>query len=168
MKKIIYIIIILAVIAGGVFAWFYFSQKSGVRNISENKNVAVSLPAPVKTASPLPSSYSIADTFPKTDTISIGTENGAVEVKNFYKNIVDTEEGSAILVDNINYQISYDRNTSIFYIHFRNALVPQSKAETELLTLLGIVQHDACRLNVLVFQVGQINGSGLSFCTNGK
>ncbi len=170
MKKIIYIIVIIAVIVGSVYAWFYFSKNSGSQNNATQTPALNTLPS-TQTSSPshssLPASYSITDTFPKTDTISIGTGNGAIEVKNFYKNIVDTEEGSAILVDNVNYQISYDRSVSIFYIHFRNASAQQSKAETELLGMLGIGQKDACRLDVLVFQAGQQNGTGLSFCASG-
>ncbi len=161
MRKVIYIILVIAVIAGGVYAWFYFSK-----NGSESNPVTPSslLPPSSLSSSSLPASYSITDTFPKTDTISIGTDSGSVEVKNFYKTIVDTEEGFVIMKDNENYQISYDRSTSIFYIYFRNALVPQSMAETELLTMLGIGQQDACRLDVSVFQAGQQKGSGLSFC----
>ena len=167
MKKTIYIILIIAVTAGGVYAWFYFSRKTAVQNAPANKDINASLPAATQTASSLPDSYSITDTFPKTDTISIGTGNGAVEVKNFYKNIVDTEEGFAILADNINYQISYDRSTSVFYIHFRNASAQQSAAETELLTILGIGQQDACKFDAFVFQAGQQEGSNLSFCAGG-
>ena len=122
----------------------------------------------------LPSSYSITDTFPKTETISIGTTQGTVEVKNFYKTLIDTEEGSIIMADNENYQISYDRSDSKFYIDLviasdyreRGNLYSQTKAESELLNILGIGQQDACKLNVLVFQFGQNDSTSLSFCAN--
>ncbi|OGZ00314.1 MAG: hypothetical protein A3B13_01135 [Candidatus Liptonbacteria bacterium RIFCSPLOWO2_01_FULL_45_15] len=160
MKIALYIILILAVIGGGVYAWFYFSKND------TQAGPAAKLPS-VSSSSSLPSpSYSIADTFPKTETISIGTGNGSIEVKNFYKTLVDTEEGSIIMADNENYQISYERSTSVFYIHFRNDAVSQSQAEADLLNVLGISQQDACKLNVLVFQPGKTNGAKLSFCTN--
>ena len=160
MKIALYIILILAVIGGGVYAWFYFSKND------TQAGPAAELPS-VSSSSSLPSpSYSIADTFPKTETISIGTGNGSIEVKNFYKTLVDTEEGSIIMADNENYQISYERSTSVFYIHFRNDAVSQSQAEADLLNVLGISQQDACKLNVLVFQSGLAEGSRLSFCAN--
>ena len=160
MKIALYIILVLAIIGGGIYAWFYFSKND------TQAGPAAKLPS-VSSSSSLPSpSYSIADTFPKTETISIGTGNGSIEVKNFYKTLVDTEEGSIIMADNENYQISYERSTSVFYIHFRNDAVSQSQAEADLLNVLGISQQDACKLNVLVFQPGKTNGAKLSFCTN--
>jgi len=164
LKKIIYIILILAFIGAGIYAWFYFSKPQ----VKTGTNA--SLP-PVSSQTALPQqstqpSYSIVDTFPKTDTINIGTGNGSIEVKNFYKNIIDTEEGHAILEDNSDYQISYDRSTSIFYINLKNILVQQSKAENQLIGILGIGMQDICKLNVLVFQTGQQNGGELSFCAN--
>ena len=162
MKIALYIILILAVIGGGVYAWFYLSE----RNVESN-NVESSLNSTgTQPVSQLPVDYKIADTFPKTETISIGTGNGSIEVKNFYKTLVDTEEGSIIMADNENYQISYERSTSVFYIHFRNDAVSQSQAEADLLNVLGISQQDACKLNVLVFQSGLAEGSRLSFCAN--
>ena len=162
MKIALYIILILAVIGGGVYAWFYLSE----RNVESN-NVESSLNSTgTQPMSQLPVDYKIADTFPKTETISIGTGNGSIEVKNFYKTLVDTEEGSIIMADNENYQISYERSTSVFYIHFRNDAVSQSQAEADLLNVLGISQQDACKLNVLVFQSGLAEGSRLSFCAN--
>jgi len=159
MKKNIYIILILAVIGGGIYAWFYFS-KPGAAN-----NLAVSSLPSVSSSLSLPSpSYTIADTFPKTETIGIGTTQGTIEVKNFYKMLADTEEGSVIMKENENYKIFYDRSTSRFYIYLTAPSASQSQAETDLLSILGVGQQDACKLNVLVFQPGQSNGTNLSFC----
>ncbi len=163
MKKIIYIILIIAIIGGGIYAWFFFTEQN-VKSDNVNSDSATS--TGTKPMSQLPVNYTIADTFPKTDMVSIGTGNGAVEVKNFYKTLVDTEEGFVIMADNENYQISYDRSDSVFYIHFRNAEVSQSQAESELLNILGVGQQDTCKLSVLVFQAGQSNGTNLSFCAN--
>lgn len=162
MKKILYIILIIAVIGGGIYAWFYFSKPGAQSNPVTSSLPQVSSP----TSAPLPASYSIADTFPKTETINIGTGNGAVEVKNFYKKIVDTEEGFVIMADNENYQISYDRSDSKFYIDIRIETAQQTKAESEFLTILGIGQQDACKLDVFVFHAGQSNGTNLSFCVD--
>ncbi|MDP3948666.1 MAG: hypothetical protein Q8Q17_01815 [bacterium] len=163
MKIAFYILLIVAVIAGGIYAWFYFSD-SNVKSNNVNSSPATS--TETNPISQMPVNYSIADTFPKTETISIGTGNGAVEVKNFYKKIVDTEEGFVIMADNENYQISYERSTSVFYIDLRTETVLQTKAESDFLSVLGISQQDACKLNVLVFHAGQSNGTNLSFCTN--
>lgn len=164
MKIVLYVILVLALIGGGIYAWFYFSKPS-VENSPAVELPSVSLSQSSSLSLPTPS-YTIADTFPKTETINIGTGNGAVEVKNFYKKIVDTEEGFVIMADNENYQISYDRSTSIFYIYSINAVLLQSQAESELLNILGVSQQDACKLNVLVLQPGQTTGMRLSFCTN--
>ena len=162
MKIALYIILVLAVIGGGIYAWFYLSE----RNVESN-NVESSLNSTgTQPVSQLPVDYKIADTFPKTETISIGTGNGSIEVKNFYKTLVDTEEGSIIMADNENYQISYERSTSVFYIDLRTETASQPQAEADLLNILGIGQQDACKLNVLVFQPGKTNGAKLSFCTN--
>ena len=163
LKKIFYIILILAVIGGGIYAWFYFSKKAPQNNQTASLP-EVSTSGTSQPASSAQSSYSITDTFPKTDTISIGTSNGSVEIKNFYKNIIDTEEGHVILADSADYQISYDRNTSIFYINLISAAAQQSKAENQLLGILGVGQQDICKLNVVVLKPGQTNGGRLSFC----
>lgn len=165
MRKFFYVILILIIIGGCIFAWFHF-----IKNIPATGPVpTASLPQPSlskssSSSSAMPISYSIADTFPKTDTISIGTGNGSIDVKNFYKTLVDTEEGSIIMADNADYQISYVRTTSIFYIHFKNATVAQSTAESELINILGISQQDACNLNILVFPAGKQEGNRPSFC----
>ena len=162
MKIALYIILFIALLAGGIYAWFYFSE----RNVKSN-NVESSLNSTgTQPMSQLPVDYKIADTFPKTETISIGTGNGSIEVKNFYKTLVDTEEGSIIMADNENYQISYERSTSVFYIDLRTETASQPQAEADLLNVLGIGQQDACKLNVLVFQSGLAEGSRLSFCAN--
>ena len=165
MKKILYLALLFVVIGGGAYAWFYFS-KNTVQTTQTATLPEVSVSGTSQPVSPTQSSYSIADTFPKTDTISIGTSSGSVEVKNFYKNIIDTEEGHIILTDSADYQISYDRNTSIFYINLISSSTQQSKAEDRLLAILGIGQQDICKLNVFVLQPGQQQRTGLSFCAN--
>lgn len=163
MKKNLYIIIILALVAGGAYAWFYFSKPTTQTNQTATLPEVSTSGTPQPVSPPKPS-YSIADTFPKTDTISIGTNNGSVEVKNFYKNIIDTEEGHVILADSADYKISYDRNTSIFYINLISVTAQQSKAENQFLGILGTSQQDICKLNVIVSKPGQTTGSRLSFC----
>ncbi len=167
MKRILYIIIVLAVIGGGAYAWFYFSKRADT-----DTQPASSLPA-VQSQAQAPSSQqaasfsnSITDSFPKTETINIGTGSGSIEVKNFYNIAADTEEGFVIIEDASDYQIAYDRSTSNFYINMRSITAQQSQAEDRLLAILGIGQKDICRLNVFVLQPGQQQGTGLSFCAN--
>ncbi len=169
MKKIIYIILALAVIGGGAYAWFYFSKRNGTGTQPASSLPAVQsqpqaqAPASQQSAS---LSNSITDSFPKTETINIGTGSGSIEVKNFYNIAADTEEGFVIIEDASDYQIAYDRSTSNFYISMKSITAQQSKAEDRLLAILGIGQNDICRLNVLVLQPGQQQGTGLSFCAN--
>ena len=161
MKTVLYVIIVIALIGGGIFAWFYFS-KTGVQAGPNTSSLPSASLSP--SLSPLPPSYTIADTFPKTETISIGTDNGTVEVKNFYKTFVDTEEGSVIMIENENYEVFYDRGTSRFYIYLITPLASQSQAETDLLNILGIGQQDACKLGVRVIRANQPDEGALSFC----
>lgn len=113
------------------------------------------------------SSPSIDDTFPTGDTLNIGTTSGVVSVKNFYKTLIDTEEGSAIMKENDNYEIFYDRNTSQFYIFMPSGSSARPQAESDLLSILGIGQQDACKLSVSVIYAGQENNpAGLSFCAS--
>ncbi len=162
MKKLFYIILFIAVVGGGIYAWFYFSDG----DVKSNNVESFLNSTGTQPMSQLPVNYTIADTFPKTETISIGTGNGAVEVKNFYKTLVDTEEGFIIMADNENYQISYDRSTSKFYVDLKTETASQQKSESELLNILGIGQQDACKLNVIVIQPEQTTGARLSFCAN--
>ncbi len=169
MKKIIYIILAIAVIGGGAYAWFYFSKQTGssaqpsASLPSVQSQSQAQAPAARQTAS---LSNSITDSFPKTETINIGTGSGSVEVKNFYNIAADTEEGFVIIEDTSDYQIAYDRSTSNFYIYMRSITAQQSKAEDHLLSILGIGQQDICKLNVFVLQLGHQQGTGLSFCAN--
>lgn len=169
MKKIIYIIFALAVIGGGAYAWFYFSKRTGAGTQAAPSLPAVQsrsqaqAPSAQQTASV---SNSITDSFPKTETINIGTGSGSIEIKNLYNIAVDTEEGFVIIEDSPDYQIVYDRSTSNFYINMRSITAQQSKAENRLLAILGISQKDICRLNVFVLQAGQQQRIGLSFCAN--
>ncbi len=148
MKKKIYIILVVAVICGGIGVSLYTVSSA-------------------QTSSTLPSpSYTIADTFPVTNTIEIGTPKGTVQVNNFYKTLVDTEEGSVIMKESAGYEIFYDRSSSQFYIYLATASSSQAQAETDLLNILGVGQSDACKLSVSVLRPGQTNSTGLSFCAN--
>ncbi len=158
MKKIFYIIVVLAVAAVGGGIYFWFLSSKNVPQPPQNQQTIVS-----QSTQDVPPSYSITDTFPKEDKITIGTANGSVEMNNFYKKAIDTEEGSVILTDNNDYEISYDRSASKFYIYLRNP-GSRSKAESELLNILGIGQKEACKLDVSV-AAGQTSVGNLSFCT---
>jgi hypothetical protein len=175
MKKIIYIGVFV-LIAGilGYLAFSFFFRKSSQETVTSGRIAAQQglLPAnaipsqtPADTSSGAPS---ITDQFPKTPTLMLGTNQGAIEVNNFYLTIVDTEEGSVFLKDTDDYRITYRRNDSIFRIElYSPSITVRHDAEAEFLNLLNISQTDACKLNVEVIfyrtaQDGQ--SSPLSFC----
>lgn len=160
LKKIFWTVLALSLISGGVYAWFYFSNKQKVAVTPAAGN---GLPAGASATTSMPSS-SVADTFPKGDTISIGTAQGGVEVKNFYNSLVDTEEGLAIIENNDNDEIAYDRTAGIFYIYLKTAAASQDQAEGAFLKILGVGQQEACKLDASVFQPNQAGGKSLSFC----
>lgn len=146
MKKTIYILIFVAVIALGYFSFKFFSGRQSQQSDQVQSGLLPNSP----TTSVPSGDYSIESRFPKTNTITIGTSQGVVEMKNFYKTFVDTEEGLVILKDTDEYEIAYDRENSSFLIYLKN---PSSKddrknAEADFLNILGINQENACKLNV--------------------
>ena len=167
MRKIIIFVLIFVVIAViGYFVWTFYGRQSSP---SVQQPTGTLPEVSSKTPPPLPSStYSIKDNFPADATIKIGTATGVVETKNFYKTAVDTEEGSIIMKQSDDYTISYNRQTSNFLLNVFTSSSTEmiNLAETDLLNILGIGQHDACKLDVRVLRPGQNDGTRLSFCPN--
>ena len=98
---------------------------------------------------------------PSGDTIQIGTAHGIVTVKNFYKNVVSSEDEFLVLQQTADYEITYDTSRSLFYIDLTSGATARSAAEASFLSLLGISQADACKLGATE---GPPTGS-LSFCS---
>lgn len=88
---------------------------------------------------------------PAGETVQIGTPRGTVVVKNFYKNVVATDEEFFILQKIGNYVISYDTMHGNFTVEILGAPVNETRkaAEENLLNLLDITRADACKLKVI-------------------
>lgn len=148
--------------------FFVFSRISFFSSITSNK-----LPAEPSQLLTSPGVFSRTVDKPAESTFVIGTSEGGVAVKNFFPNIVDTEEELVILRDNDDYEIAYNTKTSTFYLYIRSnsLVVARAQAEKDLLDLLGINQVDACKLRVLESTFSKNNTSatkyqGLTFCPN--
>ncbi len=106
-------------------------------------------------------------TFPAGDTIAIGTDKGTVTVKNFYRNLVDTEEGFIIIRDEPAYMIYYEVTSGAFFIDLSVPFSDRARAEIEksFVALLGVSGEDVCKLDVTVTS-SQSPGETrpLSFC----
>jgi hypothetical protein len=166
MNKYIYIIIILVVIVAGAVAFILFRN-----GVSPSGNGNVQTPAggegalvlnPVDTSS-----------FPKGDTIVLGTPHGSVTVNNFYK-LAQGQEDAALLIKQTNdYFMSYNMADSSFWIFVTAAPVDAAEkaAENDLLGILGVSGTQACYLNISwgispsVDQSRTGKSYPLSFCT---
>jgi hypothetical protein len=114
--------------------------------------------------------------FPSGSTFQIGTAQGTVTVKNFYKTAlsITADNGTVTLAQNNDYAIGYYRPDSSFTIVFSS--VPsgsftslRTQAEQEFLSMLGISEADACKLSVSESVVDKSSSYigqalGLSFC----
>lgn len=109
----------------------------------------------------------------KADSIIV---NG-IPVDDFYKTASKvTEEGDVLLVETVNYQISYLKQFQEFKITIITAGFDQARKEAEarFLTLLGIDKNNACRLSVEVSSPQYANNKyagmvfPLSFCADNE
>ncbi len=188
MRKL-FIIVIVAIAVILVAAGIYLSLR-GVRpnasggSASSTGSLFPSLtPNSGGSAPATPSGTSVAVStstaaFPTGSTFQIGTAQGVVTVKNFYKTaayITQDNETVAIVQQN-DYAIGYYRPDSSFTIVFNS--VPsgsfaslRATAEQAFLAALGISQADACKLTVSESVVDKTSpyigqAFGLSFCYN--
>jgi hypothetical protein len=163
-----FILFIGAVIVGLVA---YFRRPQSPAALPPNGTVATT-PTILPPLSPASiDAFLKASNFPTGDTITLGTPKGGVVVKNFYKTIVDTEEGFVWIRDNDDYRISYNTADSNFYIDIFSQPfdMARKKAEKDFLDILDISQSDACKLKVVEFApADEANLAGgnlrLSFC----
>ncbi len=101
---------------------------------------------------------------PEGDTITIGTPNGSVEVKNPYKNAVRVEAGDYVLFRSTgDYHILYFPADSSFLITILNNPFNEvrSRAESDFLSALGITQPQACLLKVALTVPAFVNESSV-------
>jgi len=149
-KKTI-IIIFAAIVLGGIIAFFAVRLRAGSGSGSpaavagNTTSSGVSVPMPGAPA---------GLTAPSGNTLQIGTPHGVVTVKNFYQNIVSSEDEFLVLQETPDYEITYDTTRSAFYIQFFPSTSTPSSAvrtagENAFLQILGIGPSDACTVNVL-------------------
>lgn len=163
MRKVIIIAAILFVLAVGALIVFVFRNKTPPAG-----NIGPVIFPPVLTPPPAP--------VPEGDTITIGTPNGSVEVKNPYKNAARVEAGDYALIKSTeDYHLLYFSTDSSFLITILNNPFNEvrGRAESDFLSALGITQSQACLLKVALTVPAFVNKDlagtdyGLSFCQNG-
>lgn len=121
---------------------------------------------------------------PTSETFSIPTSRGNVQVKNFYKTSTLFTDSGAVELQDGEYQIAFDGlNYHNFFIHLplfpangkvtKNWDFLRGEAENSFVKLLGIAKDDACKLKVNLGFAGIHNelastyagiNFGLSFC----
>ena len=167
MKKTFIIIAILVVAAAGFFiAANLIARRGGTPPSPASPGLNQTVP-PIQTASSTPPLASSTGS-----TITIGTPNGSVTVKNFYASSTTIyPEGDQQVRKTPLYEIVYNKADSSFSIGILQSPVAPAiaAAENDLLQTLGISQQQACQLKVTVgipWWVDEANagGRGLSFC----
>ena len=134
-------IIILLVILGAV-VYFVFLRGEAIPPFGLGELPGITLP-PTRATS----------TLPQGDFLSIGTREGTVTVKNFYKNAVDINTERDVLVTRTpEYDIVYFASDGGFSISILATPFEavRAKAEQAFLERLGVGREDACRLAVYI------------------
>lgn len=175
MKKIIISAIILMVILaiiGGLYLALSAKNKTAANIETTSTGQAGSLPTTqVATTTPASQAYPNLPTGPE---LSIGTAQGTVSVNNFYAaNPPVGDYGTIIIKQTENYLITYDSQTSEFWLAITGTPFAtwQTTAEQDFLATLGISKADACKLSVtsgVIYSPGDPNDGKsfpLSFCT---
>jgi hypothetical protein len=154
--KIIIAIIVIILVAGVIIFWFLRSSQSASQ-ITTSGNAGSETSVPISGA---PASLQV----PTSSIIQMEGAGGTVMVNNFYKNVIAYEDEFLILAQTSDYEITYDTVQNQFYIEvFGTSDASRSAGEQNLLSILGVSQSDACRLNV-----GESGDeSGFSFCGGG-
>jgi hypothetical protein len=165
-RRFVYIIVIIIFLGLVTYVIWYWQNKHQGSPRALEQNVL-----------PLAASNDVSKNIPTGDTITIGTPRGSVQVKNFYKDIEDTEEGLVILRDSDEYEVVYNPAASEFSIYIKQPPLEteRAKAEADLLNLLGLNADKikACYLKVSLYISPLINENlsgndlGLSFCKSG-
>lgn len=110
-------------------------------------------------------------TKPTTSQIKISAPKGDIVVPNFYDKVVNENNGSAILEETKDFQISFAIAENRFYIEIYNPNLKDTipKAEVAFLSRLELTRDRACNLDVKVrtnpiFIPGPPESKNLSFC----
>jgi hypothetical protein len=105
-------------------------------------------------------------------TIDIGTSRGIVTVKNFFPAAIEKTDDFVVITSSDKYDILYFRGASTFLISLSATPITENKleAERELLSILGIDETQACKLNASTGVPSYVDleragtSYGLSFC----
>lgn len=173
MKKKLIILLAVILVAIAIVTYFVF------RNVSQTGNQGLeaggTLP-PIATGTG--SSVSVSSSsFPSGNTFQIGTNQGAVTIKNFYNSpdYITQDNETVVLTENNTYTIIYNRDDSGFIIGLLSVTgsdslqATRAAAEADFLNKLGVSQGDACKLTVderILDKNSPDDGNliGLSFC----
>jgi hypothetical protein len=168
-KKIIILILVFAAV---VFAVLFFALKrsspSGISNPVPSAQSSGTVSAGLATPSVIDFSN-----VPTGDSFVLGTPSGSVAVKNFFRLPMVRSQEFLILENTNDYQITYDTVNGQFFIYASSSPLSAARAagEAAFLTMLGISQSDACKLDVAEgYPMGMSSASleiGLSFCAPG-
>ena len=169
-KKLIIVILIFLVVI--FVAWMLFFKLGflGIGNIPTTTNKNSSGETSITT--PLTPMVTDFPNAPQGDSFAIGTPEGSVTVKNFYKLPVMIDGELLIIEDTNDYQITYDTLNSQFYIYASSSpvVVSRQEGESAFLSVLGISREDACKLDVaegsVTMAATDTNYLSLSFCAS--
>ncbi|MGD1003729.1 MAG: hypothetical protein ABR884_04125 [Minisyncoccia bacterium] len=146
MKKIIIVIVAIVVVILIAFGVFYLIQK----NAANNATVSTTGTLPPVSTSTATSSTTLA--IPTSTTITLGTSQGSVTVKNFYQSAdyITQDQQTVAVSQTTDYVIAYNVSDSSFAIALLSTPLEAARqaAESAFLTQLGISQQDACKLTV--------------------
>ncbi len=145
-RKIVYFLIAVVIVAllGWLGTSFFSNGGDGEKSIGPEEQLS---PAD------LPSTEKLVRGV-LGEKIALGTSDGIVEVRDFYKDpaVFAIEEEDFMLDIRANYYIAYHRLQSSFEIVIKQSPVESARANAELwlVDYLGITQEDACKLKALV------------------
>lgn len=166
MNKKIIIAVLVLIILGVALAIFFFARKNP-STTGVPGDITGTLPIETTTPPGPP---------PTGDTITLGTTQGDVTTKNFYKSAdYTTQDKETVVVHATStYSIVYNVSDSSFIITLLAMPLEAARqaAETAFLSYLGVSKQDACKLNVYEGVPASVSDqySGtpipLSFCGN--
>jgi hypothetical protein len=142
MKKILILLFVLAIAVAAFYFLFFRGRNTG--NGPEGAGAPAITPTGRLNVFPVS-----LQNIPQTPTVILGTKNGSVEVRNFYKDATGQEGDTLLLKDAASHRIVYNARDSNFWIFIIGKPVDAARkeAEADFLKILNINQHNACLLD---------------------